>query len=33
MGVLLSADIDLAEQYHECAARMRGLVEWARSAK
>lgn len=29
MGALLAADVDLAGQYHECAARHRGLVEWA----
>ena len=29
MGALLSADVDLAGQYHECAARHRGLVEWS----
>ena len=29
MGTLMAADVDLAGQYHECAARHRGLVEWA----
>lgn len=29
MGALMSADVDLAGQYHECAARHRGLVKWS----
>ena len=32
MGAMAESDIELAFQYHECALRQHGLVDWVNEA-